>query len=76
LSDFIAACTAMLRFSNSGRIIEISQVHGLCPEWIQVSRLKDFINLRRLRVEFCATWDLEMHPSTRPTEAAEVVKTE
>ncbi|KAF7179243.1 hypothetical protein CNMCM7691_008175 [Aspergillus felis] len=55
--DFIAAFTAMLRFSNSIRIIEISQVHGLCPEWIQVSRLKDFINLRRLRVEFCAPAD-------------------
>jgi hypothetical protein len=35
-------------------------VHGLCPEWIQVSRLQDFINLRRLQVEFCAPWDLEM----------------
>ncbi|KAF7167896.1 hypothetical protein CNMCM5623_001043 [Aspergillus felis] len=58
--DFIAAFAAMLRFSNSVRIIEISQVHGLCPEWIQVSILKDFINLRRLRVEFCAPWDLEM----------------
>ncbi|GIC85397.1 uncharacterized protein Aud_001228 [Aspergillus udagawae] len=58
--DFIAAFTAMLRFSTSVRMIEISQVHGLCPEWIQVSRLKDFINLRRLRVEFCAPWDLEL----------------
>ena len=32
----------------------------MCPEWIQLSRLKDFMNLRRLRVEFCVPWDLEI----------------
>lgn len=46
-NDVVEAFTTMLRFSNSVRVIEISQAHGLCPEWVQVSRLKDFVNLRR-----------------------------
>ncbi|EAU31071.1 predicted protein [Aspergillus terreus NIH2624] len=43
-NDVVEAFTAMLRFSNSVRVIEISQAHGLCPEWVQVSREEEVNN--------------------------------
>lgn len=41
-------------------VIEISRVHGLCPDWLRVSRLKDSVELRQSKTGYCAPWDLGM----------------
>ncbi|KAI9036568.1 uncharacterized protein KD926_001705 [Aspergillus affinis] len=59
VQSIIRGFKKMLGFFRTFRAVELNGVHYLSPEWIRVTRLKDFPLLRELRIIHCFPFVLD-----------------